>query len=245
MLEGEQEMVACDERQGEEDEEEEYGESADESQHRPPSRDWEGRGAVVVKGLPRETSFGALKQYFSQFGDVTRIRMVRSKVTGGFTRMASVEFQFQEVAEIVAKTTHGQMADSQSVLRTVFVPSENRPWRLFRGKQVPPNHGHEVKKAFIRRIGKPVGKEKSTRVGTLNAKLEKAEKKKQKLAALGVSYEEPAIVHPELPGAPPAKTARVDPTEHSAGAVDASEDAGPTPAKASDGKPAKRRRKSS
>mmetsp|Transcript_22907 Transcript_22907/g.55428 ORF Transcript_22907/g.55428 Transcript_22907/m.55428 type:complete len:245 (-) Transcript_22907:73-807(-) len=244
MLEDEQELHAGEGRNGEENEEEEYGESADETQERPPNRDWEGRGAVVVKGLPRQTSFGALRQYFSQFGDVTRIRMVRSKVTGGFTRMASVEFQFEEVAEIVANTTHGQMADSQSVLRTVFVPSENRPWRLFRGKQVPVSQGHEVKKAFIRRIAKPVGKQKSTRVGTLNAKLERAEKKKQKLAALGVSYEEPAIVHPELPGAPPAKQAKVD-TRKDAAVVTAAND-GTTPAATATGlKSAKRRRKSS
>mmetsp|Transcript_98541 Transcript_98541/g.226437 ORF Transcript_98541/g.226437 Transcript_98541/m.226437 type:complete len:84 (-) Transcript_98541:605-856(-) len=61
MLEGEQEMVACDERQGEEDEEEEYGESADESQHRPPSRDWEGRGAVCAMSLCVVSTVGALQ----------------------------------------------------------------------------------------------------------------------------------------------------------------------------------------
>lgn len=45
-----------------------------------------------------------MKQYFSQFGHVTRLRLSRNKKTGASKHYAFIEFASAEVADIVAKT---------------------------------------------------------------------------------------------------------------------------------------------
>ena len=45
-----------------------------------------------------------MKAYFSQFGNVTRLRLSRSLKTGASKHYAFVEFESTEVADIVAKT---------------------------------------------------------------------------------------------------------------------------------------------
>lgn len=45
-----------------------------------------------------------MKSYFTQFGDVTRLRLSRNKKTGRSKHYAFIEFASSEVAEIVAET---------------------------------------------------------------------------------------------------------------------------------------------
>lgn len=50
-----------------------------------------------------------MKQYFSQFGDVTRLRLSRNKKTGRSKHYAFIEFASHEVAQIVAETMHNYL----------------------------------------------------------------------------------------------------------------------------------------
>nr|ACQ58935.1 MKI67 FHA domain-interacting nucleolar phosphoprotein-like [Anoplopoma fimbria] len=60
-------------------------------------------GVVYVGHLPHGLFEPQLKSYFEQFGKVLRLRLSRSKKTGGSKGYAFVEFDCDEVAKIVAE----------------------------------------------------------------------------------------------------------------------------------------------
>ncbi|QDS76467.1 hypothetical protein FKW77_004910 [Venturia effusa] len=61
-------------------------------------------GTIYVGRVPHGFYEHQMKAYFSQFGDVTRLRLARNKKTGASKHYAFVEFASKEVAEIVART---------------------------------------------------------------------------------------------------------------------------------------------
>jgi len=50
-----------------------------------------------------------LLSYFSQFGRVTRLKLVRSKKTGGSRGFGYIEFEDEDVAKIAAETMNGYL----------------------------------------------------------------------------------------------------------------------------------------
>lgn len=50
-----------------------------------------------------------MKEYFSQFGDVTRLRLARNPKTGASRHYAYIEFSSLPVAEIVADTMNNYL----------------------------------------------------------------------------------------------------------------------------------------
>lgn len=59
---------------------------------------------VFIRHLPHGFFEEQLKNYFAQFGKVTRLRLARSKTTGGSKGYAFVEFEYPEVAQVAAET---------------------------------------------------------------------------------------------------------------------------------------------
>uniref|UniRef100_A0A8C8DR17 RRM domain-containing protein n=1 Tax=Oryzias sinensis TaxID=183150 RepID=A0A8C8DR17_9TELE len=66
-------------------------------------------GVVYVGHLPLGLFEPQLKSYFEQFGSVQRLRLSRSKKTGGSKGFAFVEFECEEVAKIVAETMNNYL----------------------------------------------------------------------------------------------------------------------------------------
>lgn len=72
-----------------------------------------------------------MRDYFSQFGLVTRVRLARSQRTGRSKGFAYIEFKVPEVAEIAAETMNNYIM-FQHVLKTVYIPPEKQTYNFFR-----------------------------------------------------------------------------------------------------------------
>jgi nucleolar protein 15 len=73
-----------------------------------------------------------MKKYFSQFGNVTRLRLSRNKKTGASKHYAFIEFAHSDVADIVARTMHNYLMFGH-ILQCRVVPSEQVHLDLFKG----------------------------------------------------------------------------------------------------------------
>ncbi|XP_064291059.1 MKI67 FHA domain-interacting nucleolar phosphoprotein [Passer domesticus] len=88
-------------------------------------------GVVFVGHLPRGLCEPQLREYFGQFGTVTRLRLSRSKKTGGSKGYAFMEFESDDVAKIVADTMNNYLF-SERLLKCQFVPPERVHEELFK-----------------------------------------------------------------------------------------------------------------
>uniref|UniRef100_A0A1A9WMQ9 RRM domain-containing protein n=1 Tax=Glossina brevipalpis TaxID=37001 RepID=A0A1A9WMQ9_9MUSC len=89
------------------------------------------RGVIFIKHLPHGFFEEQMKNYFSQFGDVTRTRLVRSRRTGGSKGYAFIEFRYPEVAQVAAETMNNYLM-FQKVLKSVYIPPEEQKYNYFR-----------------------------------------------------------------------------------------------------------------
>lgn len=89
------------------------------------------RGIVLIKNLPHGFFEPQLKDYFSQYGKVTRLRLARSEETGRSKAHAYVEFKYPEVAEIAAKTMDNYLMFRQ-IIKTVYIPPDKQQYDYFR-----------------------------------------------------------------------------------------------------------------
>lgn len=62
------------------------------------------RGLLYVGSLPKTFQQSELKKYFSQFGEITRVRLSRNKKTGKSRGYGFVEFKDLNTAEVAAET---------------------------------------------------------------------------------------------------------------------------------------------
>ncbi|XP_050196127.1 MKI67 FHA domain-interacting nucleolar phosphoprotein [Myiozetetes cayanensis] len=88
-------------------------------------------GVVFVGHLPRGLFEPQLREYFEQFGTVTRLRLSRSKKTGGSKGYAFIEFECDDVARIVADTMNNYLF-SERLLKCQFLPPERVHEDLFK-----------------------------------------------------------------------------------------------------------------
>lgn len=86
---------------------------------------------MMIKCLPHGFFEEQLKDYFSQFGKVTRVRLARSRKTTKSRGFAFVEFQYPEVAEIAAETMNNYMM-FRKLIKTVYIPPEQQKFNYFR-----------------------------------------------------------------------------------------------------------------
>ncbi|KAK2839431.1 hypothetical protein Q5P01_013171 [Channa striata] len=91
-------------------------------------------GVLYVAHLPRGLHEPELKSYFEQFGKILRLRLSRSKKTGGSKGYAFVEFECDEVAKIVAETMNNYLMGERLIKCHVMAP-ENVHEKLFVGSQ--------------------------------------------------------------------------------------------------------------
>lgn len=131
-----------------------------------------------------------MKQYFSQFGRVNRLRVSRNKKTGAPKHYAFVEFSSAEVAEIVAKTMDKYLMFGH-ILQCRVIPDEQVHPDLFKGanmrfKTIPRNKiaGNEMARGVERAVW-----EKRVE----NEKKRRASKNKMLKEKLGYDFEAPAL----------------------------------------------------
>ena len=82
-----------------------------------------------------------MREYFAQFGTITKLRLSRNKRTGSSKHFAFIEFESDEVAKIVAKTMDNYLMFGH-ILKCKYAPQESLHPTLWKGankryKKVP------------------------------------------------------------------------------------------------------------
>lgn len=144
-------------------------------------------GVVYLGRIPHGFYEDQMKAYFSQFGEVLRLRLSRNKKTGRSKHYAFIEFSSMEVADIVADTMNNYLLFGHLLKCKSLQPSQVHP-TLFNGankkfKAIPwlkiskekhnaeksPNQMNQIKKNLLRNEAA----------------------KRAKLAKLGIDYDFP------------------------------------------------------
>lgn len=84
----------------------------------------EKRGIIYVGRLPDGFQEHELTKYFSQFGDITRLRLSRNRKTGKSKHYAFIEFKDHQVAETAAETMNNYLLYGHLLRTHVISPSQ-------------------------------------------------------------------------------------------------------------------------
>lgn len=130
-----------------------------------------------------------MREYFSQFGDITHLRMARNKLTGRSKHYAFIEFGSAAVADIVAKTMDKYLLFGH-LLQVRRVPAEQVHEKLWKGeggrfKVMPRN---KIEGGILRRGTTREGWEKRIQRETRSRS-----KKAEQLKEMGYEFESPAL----------------------------------------------------
>jgi nucleolar protein 15 len=146
-------------------------------------------GAVFVGRIPHGFHENEMRQYFSQFGTITNLRLSRNRKTGASKHFAFVEFESDEVAKIVAQTMDNYLMFGH-ILKCKYAPTESLHPDVWKGankrfKKVPFN------KIEKRKLEEPKTKDKWT--GKIAREQGKRVAKAEKMKGMGYEYDLPKI----------------------------------------------------
>ncbi|KIJ52630.1 hypothetical protein M422DRAFT_223267 [Sphaerobolus stellatus SS14] len=149
------------------------------------------RGVVYLGRIPHGFYEDQMRGYFSQFGEVTRLRLSRNKKTGRSKHYGFIEFASAEVAEIVSDTMNNYLLLGH-ILQCTVIPKDqvhpelwvgaNKKWRfvprdrLARERQNMPRTIEQQKRADSRLLARQ-------------------KKKQAKLAEAGIDYDMSAVAY--------------------------------------------------
>lgn len=68
-----------------------------------------GAGVVYLSRIPHGFYEDQMRAYFSQFGEITRLRLSRNRRTGASKHYAFIEFRYEAVARIVVETMNNYL----------------------------------------------------------------------------------------------------------------------------------------
>ncbi|PIL29820.1 hypothetical protein GSI_08027 [Ganoderma sinense ZZ0214-1] len=155
----------------------------------------EDRGVLYLGRIPHGFYEDQMKAYFSQFGNVTRIRLSRNKKTGKPKHYGFVEFDSSSVARIVADTMDNYLLMGH-ILTCKVIPKDqvhpelwvgaNRKWR-------------PVPRDRVARVAhnKPRTEEELEKAET--RLLKRQEQRKRKLEEAGIKYDFEAVAYKKKP----------------------------------------------
>ncbi|KAG9470333.1 MKI67 FHA domain-interacting nucleolar phosphoprotein [Eleutherodactylus coqui] len=144
-------------------------------------------GVLYIGHIPSALSEPELREYFGQFGTVTRLRLSRSKKTGGSKGYAFVEFQCEDVAKIVADTMNNYLF-CERLLKCELVPPEKVHPRTF-------VHCNSIFKKPSHPAVKRYNKQRSMKEGQkmMDRLLGKETRLRKRLAEKGIDYDFPGF----------------------------------------------------
>ncbi|CAF0883817.1 unnamed protein product [Adineta steineri] len=142
-------------------------------------------GLIRLSGLPYGFFERELYSYFSQFGDVTRLKLIRSKKTGGSRGYAYVEFEDEDVARIASESMNGYLMFRSLIKSRVMDRSKIDTDKLFQNwKKIFSVKTPKQKRALYNRVKSD---EQITKSNQRRAK--KLLKQQDKLNSIGIKYE--------------------------------------------------------
>ncbi|PWY93791.1 hypothetical protein BO94DRAFT_487274 [Aspergillus sclerotioniger CBS 115572] len=89
-------------------------------------------GTVYVGRIPHGFYEHQMRAYFSQFGDITRLRLSRNRITGRSKHYAFIEFESVSVAKIVAATMDNYLMYGH-ILKCKYVAPEQLHPEIWKG----------------------------------------------------------------------------------------------------------------
>ncbi|XP_051939048.1 MKI67 FHA domain-interacting nucleolar phosphoprotein [Hippocampus zosterae] len=144
-------------------------------------------GVIYVGHLPLGLFEPQLKAYFKQFGTVSRLRLSRSKKTGGSKGYAFVEYTCDEVAKIVAETMNNYLM-GERLIKCHVVPPEKCHDKLFVGSE------RTFRKSSKPAVARYNQERTSEQVAKMTEKLLHKERNlRKRLAAQGIDYDFPGF----------------------------------------------------
>ncbi|KAL8287100.1 hypothetical protein RQP46_004106 [Phenoliferia psychrophenolica] len=142
-------------------------------------------GTIYLGRIPHGFHEEEMNSYFSQFGEVTRLRLSRNKATGASKHYAFIEFAYASVAAIVQETMDNYLL-SGHILVCKVVPDDEMHPKLWIGAN---RKFRPVPKARADRVRREAPKTDAQKE-TLKQKLLRRElAKREQLAALGIDYD--------------------------------------------------------
>ncbi|TFK21160.1 RNA-binding domain-containing protein [Coprinopsis marcescibilis] len=147
------------------------------------------RGVLFLGRIPHGFYEEQMKAYFSQFGNVTRLRVSRNKKTGQSKHYGFIEFDSSSVAKIVADTMDNYLLHGH-LLQCKLIPKEevhpelwigaNRKWRAVPADQLT-RAKHNKKR------------EEEDRENIAKRLVKRQNQRKRKLEQLGIKYDFEAV----------------------------------------------------
>ena len=149
----------------------------------------EGAGVIYVGRIPHGFYEHEMREYFSQFGDINRLRLSRNRKTGASKHFSFIEFKSASVAKIAAETMDNYLMFGH-LLKCKVVPAEQLHEDVWKGadkrfKKVPWN------KLEGRKHEMPVGRDRWN--ARIEAEEERRQSKKEKLKQIGYEFEAPPL----------------------------------------------------
>lgn len=146
-------------------------------------------GTIYIGHLPRGFYDDQLRGYFSQFGTILKIRLARSKKTGGYKGYGYIQFASDEVAKIAAETMNNYLMFDRLV-QCEYIPEDKLHPSIWKGAN--------KKFVWLNTKKKHVALHNKTRSkGDIKKSIEKLKKKdsnkRKQLLALGIQYEFPTF----------------------------------------------------
>jgi len=146
------------------------------------------RGIILLSHIPHGFFEQEMKQYFSQFGKVTRLRHARSKKTGKSKGYAFIEFEFEEVAKIAAESMDGYLM-YERLLKCKVLNSDVNSHKIFANRFMSETNCPKLKaRKQVKSAQNKVKSEEEVKE-QLKFRLEKLEEQNEKLAEKGIDYE--------------------------------------------------------
>jgi len=165
-------------------------------------------GTIYVGHLPRGFYEDEMKAYFSQFGTVSKVRLARSKKTGGYKGYGYVQFTNSDVAKIAADAMNNYLMFDR-LLKCQYVAEEDlHPaiWKGYNKKFVWADRTKKHKKLYNRTRTEDQLKK------TADKLIKKDNTRRKKLLELGINYEfsgyEGAMKKKKVAKTPKTKTAK-------------------------------------
>jgi len=153
----------------------------------------DGPGVVYVGRIPHGFYESPMKEYFSQFGTITRLRLSRNKKTGASKHFAFIEFESDEVAKIVADTMDNYLMFGH-ILKCKYAPEGSLHEDVWKGankryRRIPQH------KLLRQKAEEPKSQEQLER--KMGRVQDKRKRKLDQMKELGYKYDLPELKKPE------------------------------------------------
>merc|ERR1712142_1321451 len=145
------------------------------------------RGTIYVGHIPHGFYDNQIREYFTQFGTVTKVRLAHSKKNGAYKGYGYVQFSEETVAKIAAEAMNNYMMFDK-LLKCQFVPEDKlhpAVWKGANKKFVWLN-----RTAMARNLRNKM-KEKEQLTSSAQRLLKKERKLRKKLELSGIQYDFP------------------------------------------------------